>query len=117
MPSDLAAFSLAQAMEGLGPSDRRGKTPEKIYEESMISLKRRIAEDHDRLYSVMLYYMLAVCAWKVTRSSDSAEVFLAQARHSLREIPGNVTCFSPISKIRLRRSQLLEEMENFETYL
>jgi len=54
-PSDLAAFSVAQAMEGLGPSDRRGRTPADLYKEVIISLKRRIAEDHDRLYSVMLY--------------------------------------------------------------
>jgi tetratricopeptide (TPR) repeat protein len=116
-PSDLAAFSVAQAMEGLGPSDRRGRTPADLYKEVIISLKRRIAEDHDRLYSVMLYYMLAICSRKLSTSPESAEVFLSQARHSLREIPSNVTCFSPISKIRLPRTEILKEMENFEKYL
>lgn len=115
--SDLATFSLAQAMEGLGPSDRRGRTPDELYKETMTSLKRRIAEDHDRLFSVMLYYMLAICARKLSNATESIEVFLAQARHNLREIPGYVTCFSPISKIRLPRTEILKEMENFEKYL
>jgi len=61
--------------------------------------------------------MLAICSRKLSTSTESVEVFLSQARHSLREIPNNVTCFSPISKIRLSRTEILKEMENYEKYL
>jgi len=80
----------------------------------MISLKKRIAEDHDHLFSVMLYYMLAVCARMLKEARETSEVFLSQARNSLKPVPGHVTCFSPMSKTRLTRSQILEEMAMFE---
>jgi tetratricopeptide (TPR) repeat protein len=112
--NDLAAFSVAQAMEGVGPSAWRGRAPQDLYEEAVSSLKKRVTEDHDHLYSVMLYYMLAICARKLRDVSESSEVFLSQARHSLRQVPSHVTCFSPINKIRLTRTEILEEMEKFE---
>jgi tetratricopeptide (TPR) repeat protein len=117
MDDDLAAFSVAQAMEDVGPSEWRRTNPRELYEKAMRALKRRIAEDHDHLFSVMLYYMLAICAYKLENSEERPIVFLSQARHSLRQVPTHVTCFSPINKIRLNRSQILEELEKFERTL
>jgi len=112
--NDLAMFALAQAMENVGSAEWRRYTPQEFYQKTMDTVKRRVAEDLDRLYSVMLYYMLAICARKANAGGDSSGVFLAQARHSLKEIPSYVTCYSPISRLRLFRNEILEEMDVFE---
>ncbi len=117
LDNDLATFSVAQAMEILGPSEWRRTTPKDLYREARRSLQRRVAQDPDHLYSVMLYYMLAICAHKLPGSGERPESFLSQARHSLRAVPTHVTCFSPINKIRLDRSQIIEEIERFERTL
>jgi tetratricopeptide (TPR) repeat protein len=98
--NDLAAFSVAQAMERLGASTWRSVTPQDLYKKAMDTLKKRVAEDHDQLYSVMLYYMLAICTRKLGQVGEASEAYLAQARHSLRQVPSYVTCFSPINKVR-----------------
>jgi len=113
-PGDLATFSLAQAMEQVGSSHWGHFTPRQLYETTFTDLKRRVASDYDKLYSVTLYYMLAVCATKLPEGFGVAEIFLSQARHSLKEVPTDVTCFSPISRVRLTRPQILEELETFE---
>jgi tetratricopeptide (TPR) repeat protein len=110
----VAGFSVAQAMEDVGSSVWDEKSPLYFYREAMRSLRKRVAEDRDPLYSVLLYYMLAICADKLDEDGRSADVFLSQARHSLKEVPSDVTCFSPICKVRLHRSQILEEMDRFE---
>ena len=112
---DLAAFGVAQAMEceGVGVTEWRRSRPDEKFEEAMTSLKRRVAEDPDPLFSVLLYYMLAVCARRLDKE-DSSRFYLAQARHSLREVPSHVTSFSPLSKVRLPRGIMLQEMEAFE---
>lgn len=114
VPSDLATFSLAQAMELVGSAQWRDATPRQVYAKTFTALKRRVAADYDKLYSVTLYYMLAVCASKLPEGFAVAEIFLSQARHSLKEVPTDVTCFSPLSRIRLTRPQILEELESFE---
>ncbi len=113
LPDDLASFGLAQALQHVGPAEWRGKTPELLFDEALQSLKKRVAKDNDRLYSIMLYYMMAICA-KNTSGDERPEVFLAQARTNLREVPSNVSCFSPVSKVRLSRAQILDEMSLFE---
>ncbi|MAU00172.1 MAG: hypothetical protein CL608_23780 [Anaerolineaceae bacterium] len=110
----VAAFSVAQAIEDVGSSVWDERSPTYFYQESLRSLKKRVAEDHDPLYSVLLYYMIAICENKIDGEQSSAGVFLSQARHSLKEVPSNATCFSPISKVRLSRNHLLEEMDRFE---
>ena len=60
--------------------------------------------------------MMAISARRLSQK-DSAEVYLSQARHCLKEVPSNVTCFSPATRIRLKRSDLLEEMDIFEKSL
>ncbi len=110
----LGEFVLAMTMEHVGASEWRAMTPTELYKSAMSVLKRSVAEDPDPLYSVMLYYMLAVCASKVTETGETPQVYLGQARHSLREVPSYVTSFSPISRIRLTSSQILEEMDTFE---
>jgi tetratricopeptide (TPR) repeat protein len=114
LPNDLAHFCLAQALEQVGSSLWRGTTYQKEYEAAFKGLKRRVAGDFDKLYSVTLYYMLGICASKLPEHKATSEVFLSQARHGLKEIPTQVTCFSPVSRIRLSRSQILEELEAFE---
>lgn len=114
-PSARPAFAVAQAMEGVGPSSwRRGETPEKMYERAITKLKDRVTHDHDLIYSVMLYYMLAICACNLPRRKESAEMYLSQARQCLKELPGDITYFSPMNKIRLKRAEILEEMNEFE---
>lgn len=112
--TEISAFSLAQALENVGSSQWLNDTPRKLYEATFTGLKSRVADQDDKLYSVFQYYMLAVCAAKLRERATVAEVFLSQARHCLREVPQNVTCLSPISRIRLSRPQILEEMESFE---
>jgi len=114
LPNYLAMFSLAQAMEQVGSSQHRTTTPQELYTTAYTGLKSQVAGDYDRLYSVTLYYMLAACARKVHEGTAASEVFLSQARHSLKEVPTHVTCFSPITRIRLSRLQILDEMEEFE---
>lgn len=114
LDNDLAMFSVAQAMEGIGQSEWRRTTDQELYRKAMRILKRRVAQDHDHLYSVMLYYMLAICIHKLRDTAERPEVFLSQARHSLKQVPTHVTCFSPVNKIRLTRTEILEEMERFE---
>nr|VFJ43090.1 MAG: hypothetical protein BECKFM1743A_GA0114220_100042 [Candidatus Kentron sp. FM]VFJ43942.1 MAG: hypothetical protein BECKFM1743C_GA0114222_1000617 [Candidatus Kentron sp. FM] len=110
-------FALAQAMEQVTPASwGRGETPEKMYEEAMRKLKDRVTHDHDLMYAVMLYYMLAVCACKLTREKENAQIHLAEARRCLRELPEDITYFSPMNKIRLSRAEILEEMNKFEKY-
>jgi tetratricopeptide (TPR) repeat protein len=112
--NDLTLFNLAQGMEQVGPSWWGEWTPRTLHERAFQSLKRRVAGDFDKLYSVTLYYMLAICARRVHDHSAASDVFLSQARHGLKEVPTHVTCFSPISRIRLTRPQILEEMEELE---
>lgn len=114
LSNDLATFSLAQALEHVGPSDWRDTNAQDLFATTFTALKSKVAADYDKLYSVTLYYMLAICAAKLRERRADAEVFLSQARHSLKEVPTYVTCFSPISRIRLTRPQILEEMEQFE---
>ena len=114
VPNDLAHFCLAQALEQVGASLWRTTTPVKLYASAFRSLKNRVAGDYDKLYSVTLYYMLAICASKLPEQKAASEVFLSQARHGLKEVATQVTCFSPVSRIRLTRPQILEEMEEFE---
>lgn len=113
-PNEMTAFALAQALEWVDLVYHRSESPQSLYAQSMRILKKRISEDHDHLFTVTLYYMLAICAKKTARSNDMIELFLAQARHSLKQVPSDVTCFSPISRIRLEREQILEEMDEFE---
>lgn len=110
---DLTAFALAQTCEYTRASARKGHDASDLYSKTMRGLKIRIASDHDKLYSVMLYYTLAFCAKKV-ESETVARYYLAQARDGLRDVPIEVTHFSPISKIRLHSKLLLKEMELFE---
>lgn len=110
---DLAGFALAQALEHTRASARRGQDASELYSKTMRGLKIRVASDHDKLFSVMLYYTLAFCAKKVDYKTD-ARYFLAQARAGLRDVPIEVTHFSPISKIRLHSKVLLKEMDLFE---
>ena len=112
--NEMAHFCLAQALEQVGSSLSRSTTYQKEYAEAFNGLKTRVAGDFDKLYSVTLYYMLAICASKLSEHRSTSEVFLAQARHGLKELPTQVTCFSPISRIRLTRLQILNEMEQFE---
>jgi tetratricopeptide (TPR) repeat protein len=114
LSNDLAHFCLAQALEQVGPSLWRNTTPLELYSLAFRSLKKRVAGDFDKLYSVTLYYMLAICASKLPEQKAAAEVFLSQARHGLKEVATQVTCFSPVCRIRLTRPQILEEMEAFE---
>ena len=113
---ELSMFSLAQAMEHVGSSQWRNITPKELFGEVLTILKKRVAEDPDQLYSVTLYYMMSISATRLNQK-DSAEVYLSQARHCLKEVPSYVTCFSPINRIRLKRSDLLEEMDVFEKSL
>lgn len=110
--NELTIFNLAQAFDGGSLFEWKGKSQEELYKEAMALLKKKVVGDLDNLYSVTLYYMLAICAKRL--KDDRFEVYLSQARHSLREVPNNVTCFSPINKIRLKRNQILEEIEIFE---
>ncbi len=48
--NDLAIFALAQGMENVGSSAWRGHTDEEFYKKVMSQIKRRVAEDPDRLY-------------------------------------------------------------------
>jgi len=114
LSNDLAQLCLAQALEQVGSSLWKTTTPQELYAAAFKSLKRRVAGDVDKLYSVTIYYMLAICAAKLPEHKSTMEVFLSQARHGLKEIPTDVTCFSPVSRIRLTRPQILEEMESFE---
>src|SRR5262249_38750506 len=85
LPQHMAQFSLAQALEKVGSSLWRATTPRDLYLAALHSLKRRVAGDFNTLYSVTLYYMLAICASKLPEHKAAAEVFLAQARHGLKE--------------------------------
>lgn len=114
LPNDLASFCLAQALEQVGPSLWRSTTPAELYASAFRSLKNRVAGDYDKLYSVTLYYMLAICASKLPEQKAASDVFLSQGRYGLKEVATQVTCFSPVSRIRLTRPQILEEIEEFE---
>jgi tetratricopeptide (TPR) repeat protein len=110
--NELTIFNIAQAFDGGSPFEWKGPSQEDLFKEAMALLKKKVVGDLDNLYSVTLYYMLAICAKKL--KNEGFDVYLSQARHSLREVPNHVTCFSPINKIRLNRNQILEEMEIFE---
>jgi tetratricopeptide (TPR) repeat protein len=111
---ETTAFALAQGLEAVGVALHGGQNPKQLYERALRGLKKKITEDHDHLFAVTLYYMLAICARKVSATREASELFLAQARHCLKLVPANVSCFSPLSKIRLERREILDEMEDFE---
>jgi tetratricopeptide (TPR) repeat protein len=112
-PSEFATFALAQALDNVGASEWGSDRPQDLFQEVAEALKRRVAEDLDRLYSVVNHYMLAICARKFGRS-EAVQAALFQARNGLKDIPSHVTCYSPISRIRLSRQEILEEMSIFE---
>jgi tetratricopeptide (TPR) repeat protein len=107
-----AAFSLSQALRQLGSSHWRRRTPKQLLEEAFVALKKQVTEDDDRLYSVTLYYMLGICAKCLENERDTS--YFTIARDSFRQVPDGVFAFSPISKVRLHRFELLTEMDLFE---
>ena len=107
VPNYLATFTLAQGLELVGSSIWRTTTPKDLYASAYTGLKSQVAGDYDRLYSVTLYYMLAICARKLGDSAAASEVFLSQARHSLKEVPTHVTCFSQLFRPLFFTGQML----------
>jgi tetratricopeptide (TPR) repeat protein len=113
--TSLTAFSLAQAYDtpGVSASEWKGTTPKKLYEEALRELSRRIVENNDAHFIITLHYMQAICA---TKANLDPLTYLNALRDKLKELPGDVLFFSPVSKVMISKSELLEELNNIKSY-
>ena len=107
-------FSLAQALEQVGPAEWRNQRPHDLYQDVFNDVRNQIVLKSEPILLVLLNYTLAICSKRANIAGESPRLYLGRAREQLQRVPTQVRIFSPINKINLTREEILWEMEEFE---